>query len=73
MYLLLLLLLSAAAGLPLLVGGDGGRTSCRMLKTFSLCSLAFHQIDFSPCKVLECAAELLFSTLLLWQILQDDS
>jgi hypothetical protein len=73
MYLLLLLLLSAAAGLPLLVGGDGGRTSCRMLKTFSLCSLAFHQIDFSPCEVLECAAELLFSTLLLWQILQDDS
>jgi len=29
---------AAAAGLLLLVGGDGGRTSCRMLKTFSLCS-----------------------------------
>jgi hypothetical protein len=44
-----------------------------MLKTFSLCSLAFHQIDFSPCKVLECAAELLFSTLLLGRLLLDDS
>jgi len=29
---------AAAAGLLLLVGGDEGRTSCRMLKTFSLCS-----------------------------------
>jgi hypothetical protein len=29
---------AAAAGLLLLVGGDGGRTSCGMLKTFSLSS-----------------------------------